>query len=154
VLLTRHRRENVGGGFKQVCEAVRELAQRFVDHRFDYPVCMSPIVRGPVHTRLGGLANVLLIPPQECLSFIALMRKSRLPLTDSGGIQEEAPSLAMPVLAMRDTTELPEGVAAGTVRLVGVDTQRIVADVTRLLTDADAYRLMSDANNPYDYDYG
>lgn len=149
VLLTGHRRENFGTGFEQICEAIAQLAARFPGFRFVYPVHLNPHVRGPVHERLAGLANVVLIPPQDYQLFVALMRHSRLLLTDSGGVQEEAPSLAKPVLVMRDTTERPEGLAAGTVKLVGADAQRIVDEVSLLLTDDEAYRRMSQARNPY-----
>jgi UDP-N-acetylglucosamine 2-epimerase (non-hydrolysing) len=149
VLLTGHRRENFGGGFEQICEAIRDLAGRFPTHRFVYPVHLNPNVKGPVHSRLGGLPNVLLVPPQDYRPFVALMRHATLLLTDSGGVQEEAPSLGKPVLVMRDTTERPEGVDAGTVRLVGADAARIVEEATRLLTDEQAYRRMAEARNPY-----
>jgi UDP-N-acetylglucosamine 2-epimerase (non-hydrolysing) len=149
VLLTGHRRENFGGGFEQICDAIRVLAGRFPSHRLIYPVHLNPNVKGPVHARLAGLPNVLLIAPQEYRAFVALMRHATLLLTDSGGVQEEAPSLGKPVLVMRDTTERPEGVDAGTVRLVGADAARIVSEVTRLLTDPAAYRRMSEAKNPY-----
>lgn len=149
VLLTGHRRENFGGGFEQICDAIRTLAERFPDHRLIYPVHLNPNVKGPVYERLAGLRNVALIPPQEYRTFVALMRHSRLLLTDSGGVQEEAPSLGKPVLVMRDTTERPEGVEAGTVQLVGADAARIVSEVSRLLTDAAAYQAMSEAKNPY-----
>jgi UDP-N-acetylglucosamine 2-epimerase (non-hydrolysing) len=149
VLLTGHRRENFGAGFDQICEAIAQLAMRFPDTRLIYPVHLNPNVQGPVRARLSGLANVHLIPPQEYAPFVALMRHSRLLLTDSGGVQEEAPSLGKPVLVMRDTTERPEGLAAGTVKLVGADARRIVDEVSRLLTDPVAYAEMSQARNPY-----
>lgn len=149
VLLTGHRRENFGSGFEQICEAISRLAARFPHIRLVYPVHLNPNVRGPVHAKLSGLPNVHLIPPQDYPLFVALMRHSQLLLTDSGGVQEEAPSLGKPVLVMRDTTERPEGLAAGTVKLVGADAVRIVDEVTRLLTDPQAYRAMSQARNPY-----
>lgn len=149
VLVTGHRRENFGAGFAHICDALRRLAERFPDHRLIYPVHLNPNVQGTVYERVGGLANVRLIPPQEYRLFVALMQHSRLLLTDSGGVQEEAPSLGKPVLVMRDTTERPEGVAAGTVKLVGANADRIVDEVSRLLTDADAYRAMAAAKNPY-----
>jgi UDP-N-acetylglucosamine 2-epimerase (non-hydrolysing) len=149
VLLTGHRRENFGDGFEQICEAIRCLAERFPSHRFIYPVHLNPNVKGPVHSRVGGLSNVLLIPPQEYRLFVALMSQSQLLLTDSGGVQEEAPSLGKPVLVMRDTTERPEGLDAGTVKLVGANMHRIVDEVSRLLTDERAYRQMAEAKNPY-----
>lgn len=149
VLITGHRRENFGGGFDQICDALASLADRFQDHTFIYPVHLNPNVLKPVHERLGSRANVRLIAPQPYAEFVALMDGSRLILTDSGGVQEEAPSLGKPVLVMRDTTERPEAVEAGTVELVGADAGRIVAGVTRLLTDATVYRRMSEAINPY-----
>lgn len=149
VLITGHRRENFGGGFGQICDALASLADRFQDHSFIYPVHLNPNVLKPVHERLGSRGNVRLIAPQPYAEFVALMAGSRLILTDSGGVQEEAPSLGKPVLVMRDTTERPEAVEAGTVELVGADAGRIVAGVTRLLTDAAIYRRMSEAINPY-----
>lgn len=149
VLLTGHRRENFGGGFQQICEAIRQLASRFPQHRLIYPVHLNPQVQEPVHALLSGLPNVTLIPPQDYRQFVALMRHSTLLLTDSGGVQEEAPSLGKPVLVMRDTTERPEGVDAGTVKLVGAHAGRIVEEVTTLLTDPAAYRAMAEARNPY-----
>jgi UDP-N-acetylglucosamine 2-epimerase (non-hydrolysing) len=149
VLLTGHRRENFGDGFDQICDAIRDLAERFPAYRWIYPVHLNPNVLRPVHQKLGGLENVRLIEPQGYRNFVALMRHSTLLLTDSGGVQEEAPSLGKPVLVMRDTTERPEGVTAGTVKLVGADRGRIVAEVSRLLTDSAAYRLMAEARNPY-----
>jgi UDP-N-acetylglucosamine 2-epimerase (non-hydrolysing) len=149
VLLTGHRRENIGQGFDQICEAVRQLARRFPSHSFVFPVHLNPNVKNAVYSHLGGVGNVQLIPPQEYRSFVALMRHSTLILTDSGGIQEEAPSLAKPVLVMRDSTERPEGVDAGTVQLVGADTDRIVAAVSLLLSDSNAYRRMARSKNPY-----
>jgi UDP-N-acetylglucosamine 2-epimerase (non-hydrolysing) len=149
VLLTGHRRENFGDGFDQICDAIRCLAVRFPSHRFIYPVHLNPNVREPVYARIGGLSNVLLIAPQEYRLFVALMRHSRLLLTDSGGVQEEAPSLGKPVLVMRDTTERPEGVEAGTVKLVGANARLIVDEVSRLLTDPVSYQRMAEARNPY-----
>jgi UDP-N-acetylglucosamine 2-epimerase (non-hydrolysing) len=149
VLLTGHRRENFGGGFEQICDAIRMLAERFPEHRFVYPVHLNPNVKGPVYERVGGLSNVALIAPQEYRAFVALMRQSRLLLTDSGGVQEEAPSLGKPVLVMREETERPEGVAAGTVKLVGANAARIVKEVSLLLTDSAAYSAMANAKNPY-----
>lgn len=149
VLVTGHRRENFGAGFDQICEALATLAGRFPHTRFAYPVHLNPNVRGVVHDRLGALANVRLLPPQPYSEFVALLGACRLVLTDSGGVQEEAPSLGKPVLVMRDTTERPEGVAAGTVRLVGAVAETIVASVTELLTDEAAYRRMAEAANPY-----
>lgn len=149
VLITGHRRENFGGGFDQICDAIARLASRFPGHRFVYPVHLNPNVKGPVHGRLGGRANVALIQPVDYRLFVALMRACRLILTDSGGVQEEAPSLGKPVLVMRDTTERPEGVAAGTVLLTGPDADRIEVHAARLLTDPAAYRTMAEAINPY-----
>jgi len=149
VLLTGHRRENFGEGFAQICDAIGRLAARFPDHRFVYPVHLNPNVKGPVYERVGALPNVRLVPPQEYRLFVALMQQSRLLLTDSGGVQEEAPSLGKPVLVMRDTTERPEGVDAGTVKLVGANADRIVEEVSRLLSDPSAYQAMAEAKNPY-----
>ncbi len=149
VLVTGHRRENFGGGFEQICEALARLARQFPSHRFIYPVHLNPNVQGPVRERLSGLDNVHLIPPQGYRVFVALMAHATLILTDSGGVQEEAPSLGKPVLVMRDTTERPEGVAAGTVRLVGAEADAIVTQAARLLTDEAAYAEMANARNPY-----
>ncbi|QDV72317.1 non-hydrolyzing UDP-N-acetylglucosamine 2-epimerase [Botrimarina mediterranea] len=149
VLVTGHRRENFGTGFEQICEAIATLAARFTDTKFVYPVHLNPNVQEVVHARLGNLTNVRLLPPQPYSEFVALLAASRVVLTDSGGVQEEAPSLGKPVLVMRDTTERPEGVAAGTVRLVGPFADKIVAGVAELLSDEAAYRAMAEASNPY-----
>jgi UDP-N-acetylglucosamine 2-epimerase (non-hydrolysing) len=149
VLVTGHRRENFGHGFDEICRALAQLSERFPDHDFIYPVHLNPNVQGPVYERLGSRKSIRLITPQSYRPFVALMRGCRLVLTDSGGIQEEAPSLGKPVLVMRDTTERPEGVDAGTVKLVGADARRIVDSVSELLTDDAAYRSMSEAVNPY-----
>lgn len=149
VLITGHRRENFGEGIEQICKAVATLAERFADHRFVYPVHLNPNVLVHVNRLLGGLPNVRLIPPQGYRNFVALMAHSRLVLTDSGGVQEEAPSLGKPVLVMRDTTERPEGVAAGTAHLTGTNAEAIVRHATRLLTDEAAYHSMATARNPY-----
>jgi UDP-N-acetylglucosamine 2-epimerase (non-hydrolysing) len=149
VLITGHRRENFGEGIEQICHAIKTLAGRFPDHRFVYPVHLNPNVVVHVHRLLGDLPNVRLIEPQGYRSFVRLMSRCRLVLTDSGGVQEEAPSLGKPVLVMRDTTERPEGVEAGTALLTGPMAPAIVENATRLLTDADAYRAMSTAKNPY-----
>lgn len=149
VLVTGHRRENFGGGFDQITAAITTLAERFPETHFVYPVHLNPNVREVVHERLGALKNVRLLPPQPYSEFVALLAASRVVLTDSGGVQEEAPSLGKPVLVMRDTTERPEGVDAGTVRLVGPVTEAIVDGVTELLTDEAAYRAMAEAVNPY-----
>ncbi len=149
VLVTGHRRENFGGGFEQICDALATLASRYPHFRFIYPVHLNPNVQQPVYARLGDRKNILLIPPQDYSAFVALMAGSTLILTDSGGVQEEAPSLGKPVLVMRDTTERPEGVDAGTVRLVGADAANIVRETVRLLDDAQAYQAMATAKNPY-----
>jgi UDP-N-acetylglucosamine 2-epimerase (non-hydrolysing) len=149
VLITGHRRENFGDGIDQICEAILTLARRFPDHRFVYPVHLNPNVQGAVHARLRGVANVRLIPPQNYRNFVALLTRCRLVLTDSGGVQEEAPSLGKPVLVMRDTTERPEGVAAGTALLTGPRSTVIAEHATKLLTDAAAYQAMATALNPY-----
>jgi UDP-N-acetylglucosamine 2-epimerase (non-hydrolysing) len=149
VLITGHRRENFGRGIEQICNAIAKLAKRFPDHRFVYPVHLNPNVLLHVNRLLGGLPNVKLIPPQGYRNFVALMAHCRLVLTDSGGLQEEAPSLGKPVLVMRGTTERPEGVAAGTALLTDTNAQAIIKHVTRLLTDATAYRSMVTAKNPY-----
>jgi UDP-N-acetylglucosamine 2-epimerase (non-hydrolysing) len=149
VLITGHRRENFGRGFQQICAALAALAQRFADHDFIYPVHLNPNVQGPVQALLGGIGNIRLVAPQPYSEFVALMQSCRLVLTDSGGIQEEAPSLGKPVLVMRDTTERPEGIQAGTVQLVGADTAQIVDGVSRLLLDSEAYARMARAANPY-----
>lgn len=153
VLITGHRRENFGSGFESICRAIRDLAKQFVSTQFVYPVHLNPAVREPVNRILRAAAsergNIHLIEPLPYLAFVALMNRATLILTDSGGVQEEAPSLGKPVLVMRDTTERPEAVAAGTVRLVGTDTSTIVREVSRLLTDAKAYEQMARAMNPY-----
>lgn len=149
VLITGHRRENFGDGFERICAAIRSLAIDFSDVDFVYPVHLNPNVREPVGRLLQGLANVHLIEPQDYLPFVYLMTRSHIILTDSGGIQEEAPSLGKPVLVMRDTTERPEAVAAGTVRLVGTDGKKIIETMTTLLTNEIEYNRMSFANNPY-----
>jgi UDP-N-acetylglucosamine 2-epimerase (non-hydrolysing) len=149
VLVTGHRRENFGDGFERICTALRLLAQRYPDVDFVYPVHLNPNVQEPVNRLLSGNANVYLIEPQDYLPFVYLMTRSTLILTDSGGIQEEAPSLGKPVLVMRDTTERPEAVAADTVRLVGTDVEQICSQVSLLLDDPTAYCKMSKAHNPY-----
>lgn len=149
ILITGHRRENFGDGIEQICRAVAILAGRFPQHSLVYPVHLNPSVLGHVNRLLGGLSNVRLIAPQGYRNFVALLAHCRLVLTDSGGIQEEAPSLGKPVLVMRDTTERPEGVAAGTALLTGPHSTAIVEHATRLLTDEAAYRLMATARNPY-----
>jgi len=149
VLVTAHRRENFGAGFESLCRGIAALARRFPDVDFVYPVHLNPHVREPVNRILSGKPNVHLIRPLGYLPFVALMERCHLVLTDSGGVQEEAPSLGKPVLVMRDTTERPEAVAMGTVRLVGADTHAIVQHVSELLQDRHAYDAMSRAVNPY-----
>ncbi|ATG15819.1 TPA: non-hydrolyzing UDP-N-acetylglucosamine 2-epimerase [Providencia alcalifaciens] len=149
LLVTGHRRESFGGGFERICHALADIAQAHPDVQVVYPVHLNPNVSEPVKRILHGIDNIILISPQEYLPFVYLMNHAYLILTDSGGIQEEAPSLGKPVLVMRDTTERPEAVDAGTVRLVGTDTQTIVNEVNRLLTDEAEYHEMSRAHNPY-----
>lgn len=149
VLITGHRRENFGTGFESMSRAISMLADQFLDHYFVYPVHLNPNVREPVYRLLGNKQNVLLIEPLNYLQFVYLMTKSYLILTDSGGIQEEAPSLGKPVLVMRDTTERPEGITAGTVKLVGNQTDSIVYSVSELLNNKESYSLMSSRTNPY-----
>lgn len=153
VLVTGHRRENFGAGFRSICMALKELAERFADVDFVYPMHLNPNVRRPISEIFGAgrgrAANLFFIEPLEYLSFVRLMSQAHVVLTDSGGIQEEAPGLGKPVLVMRDTTERPEAVDAGTVKLVGTDRTRIVDEMARLLTDDDAYSEMSRAVNPY-----
>jgi len=149
ILVTGHRRESFGDGFERICAALKEIAEEHSDVQIVYPVHLNPNVEKPVNRLLGGLDNVFLIPPQDYLPFVYLMNSSYLILTDSGGVQEEAPSLGKPVLVMRDTTERPEAVAAGTVELVGTDSIRIVEQVSRLLNDASEYEKMTRAHNPY-----
>ena len=149
VLITGHRREHFGKGFDEICEAIAGLARAFPDYRFVYPVHLNPNVKDHVSRLLGELPNVKLIPPQGYKQFVALMSRCRLVLTDSGGVQEEAPGLGKPVLVMRDTTERPEGVAVGTALLTGPSAANIIEHATRLLTDQDAYDLMASAQNPY-----
>ncbi len=149
VLITGHRRENFGDGIEQICRAITILAGRFPNYSFVYPVHLNPSVLLHVNRLLGGLSNVRLIAPQGYRNFVALLAHCRLVLTDSGGIQEEAPSLGKPVLVMRDTTERPEGVSAGTALLTGPNSATIVEHATRLLTDEAAYRSMATAKNPY-----
>jgi UDP-N-acetylglucosamine 2-epimerase (non-hydrolysing) len=148
ILVTGHRRENFGGGFENICQALNSLAERD-DTEIVYPVHLNPNVQEPVNRILGGLSNIFLIEPQDYLPFVYLMNRSTLILTDSGGIQEEAPTLGKPVLVMRDTTERPEAVTAGTVKLVGTSPDRIFQETNLLLEDATKYREMSFAHNPY-----
>ena len=153
VLITGHRRENFGDGFINMCQAIKTLSGKYPDVDFVYPMHLNPNVRKPIHEVFGedlsGLKNMFFIEPLEYLSFVYLMEKSTIVLTDSGGIQEEAPGLGKPVLVMRDTTERPEALEAGTVKLVGTDFDRIVGEVSRLLDDQDYYGMMSEAVNPY-----
>lgn len=149
ILVTGHRRESFGRGFENICQALYEVADIFPDVDIVYPVHLNPNVREPVNRLLAGIDNIHLIEPLDYLPFVYLMSRSYLILTDSGGIQEEAPSLGKPVLVMRDVTERPEAVAAGTVRLVGADTSAIVSNLRALLTDQAAYQSMAYAHNPY-----
>lgn len=149
ILVTGHRRESFGRGFENICQALSEVADIFPDVDIVYPVHLNPNVREPVNRLLAGIDNIHLIEPLDYLPFVYLMNRSYLILTDSGGIQEEAPSLGKPVLVMRDVTERPEAVAAGTVRLVGADTSAIVSNLRTLLTDQAAYQSMAYAHNPY-----
>jgi UDP-N-acetylglucosamine 2-epimerase (non-hydrolysing) len=149
VLVTGHRRESFGDGIRQICDAITTLARRYPDHRFVYPVHLNPNVKEHVDRLLGGVTNVRLIAPQGYRNFVALLSRCRLVLTDSGGVQEEAPSLGKPVLVMRDTTERPEGVTAGTARLVGKRADTIVEHTVHLLEDRSAYESMANAVNPY-----
>ena len=149
VLITGHRRENFGQGFLQICEALRSLAHSFPEVHFVYPVHLNPAVQQPVFELLQALPNVHLLPPLEYEPFLLLLNRSYFVLTDSGGIQEEAPSLGKPVLVMREVTERPEAVTAGTVRLVGANCERIVANVAELLSDSNRFAEMSKAHNPY-----
>lgn len=149
ILVTGHRRESFGDGFERICEALVEVAQQNSDVDIVYPVHLNPNVREPVNRLLSGIHNIHLIEPLDYLPFVSLMSRAYIILTDSGGIQEEAPSLGKPVLVMRDTTERPEAVDAGTVKLVGTDTGNIVRELNRLLGDQDAYSAMSHAHNPY-----
>ena len=150
VLITGHRRENFGEGFRYICNAIVRLAENHPEIHFVYPVHLNPNVRRPVFDIVGrDRSNVHLVPPQAYLPFVALMKRAYVILTDSGGVQEEAPSLGKPVLVMRETTERPEAVAAGTCRLVGTDENAIVGGIERLLSDSEEYERMSRASNPY-----
>lgn len=153
VLITGHRRENFGEGFISMCQAIKSLTVKYPDVDFVYPMHLNPNVRKPIHEvfgeNLNHLPNMFFIEPLEYLSFVYLMEKSTIVLTDSGGIQEEAPGLGKPVLVMRDTTERPEALEAGTVKLVGTDYDKIVKEVSSLLTDVKVYETMSKAVNPY-----
>lgn len=153
MLITGHRRENFGDGFIHICTAIRDLKNKYSDVDFVYPMHLNPNVRKPIHEVFGedliNLGNMFFIEPLEYLSFVYLMEKSTIVLTDSGGIQEEAPSLGKPVLVMRDTTERPEALTAGTVKLVGANYNTIVNEVSILLDDVVEYEKMSKAVNPY-----
>jgi UDP-N-acetylglucosamine 2-epimerase (non-hydrolysing) len=153
ILITGHRRENFGQGFIQMCQAIKTLTEKYPEVDFIYPMHLNPNVRKPIHQvfkeKLDSLGNMFFIEPLEYIEFVTLMERSHIVLTDSGGIQEEAPSLGKPVLVMRDTTERPEAVTAGTVKLVGTDYDTIVNSVTTLLEDNNAYLQMSLAINPY-----
>ncbi len=149
ILVTGHRRESFGGGFERICEALVEIATAHPDTQVLYPMHLNPNVREPVNRILKNVDNVHLIEPQDYLPFVYLMNQAHIIVTDSGGVQEEAPSLGKPVLVMRDTTERPEAVEAGTVKLVGTDKARIVSEVNNLLTNAQEYQSMSRAHNPY-----
>ncbi|WP_319021292.1 non-hydrolyzing UDP-N-acetylglucosamine 2-epimerase [Pseudoalteromonas nigrifaciens] len=149
ILVTGHRRESFGGGFERICEALAQTAKAHPDCQILYPVHLNPNVQEPVKRILNDVNNVHLIEPQQYLPFVYLMNRSHIILTDSGGIQEEAPSLGKPVLVMRDTTERPEAVDAGTVRLVGTDVTKITSALNELLTNDESYKTMSRAHNPY-----
>jgi UDP-N-acetylglucosamine 2-epimerase (non-hydrolysing) len=149
ILITGHRRENFGEGFKNICEAISELATRYKDFEFVYPVHLNPNVRKPVYEILSGHKNIHLIKPLDYLPFVSLMDMSKIILTDSGGVQEEAPSLGKPVLVMRGNTERPEGIDAGTVKLVGTRKEKIVKETERLLDNKSEYDKMANAVNPY-----
>lgn len=149
ILVTGHRRESFGGGFERICEALAQTAKQHPNVQILYPMHLNPNVREPVNRILGEVANVILIEPQQYLPFIYLMSRSHIILTDSGGIQEEAPSLGKPVLVMRDTTERPEAVTAGTVKLVGTNVEKITDSLDSLLNDEESYKEMSFAHNPY-----
>lgn len=149
ILVTGHRRENFGQGFLNICNGLANIAKKYQNVQIVYPVHLNPNVQKPVNELLSGISNIYLIEPQDYLPFVYLMNRSYLILTDSGGIQEEAPSLGKPVLVMRDTTERPEAVEAGTVKLVGTDAKIIEKSVTDLIENNDLYQLMAEAHNPY-----
>jgi UDP-N-acetylglucosamine 2-epimerase (non-hydrolysing) len=150
LLVTAHRRENFGAPLENICEALAALSAQYQnDLRIVYPVHLNPNVQEPVYRLLAGIPNIFLMPPLDYLPMVNLMKRARVVLTDSGGLQEEAPGLGVPVLVMREVTERPEGVAAGTVRLVGTDSQRIVTECSRLLDDDEAHAQMARAVNPY-----
>ena len=152
-MITGHRRENFGDGFIHICTAIRDLKNKYPEVDFVYPMHLNPNVRKPIHEVFGenlkNIENMFFIEPLQYLEFVCLMEKATIVLTDSGGIQEEAPGLGKPVLVMRDTTERPEALSSGTVRLVGTDYDRIMNEVSTLLDDSEAYAKMSQAVNPY-----
>jgi UDP-N-acetylglucosamine 2-epimerase (non-hydrolysing) len=149
VLITGHRRENFGEGFINICKAIHELSNKYPKYNFIYPVHLNPKVQDPVKKMLGNLKNVILLEPQTYLPFVSLMMNSKIILTDSGGVQEEAPSLGKPVLVMRENTERPEAVTAGTVKLVGTNKQKIIEEVSILIENSNIYDTMANAINPY-----
>ena len=150
VLITAHRRENFGTPLENICAAIRRLAEVYADDvRFVYPVHLNPNVQDTVYRLLDGVPNITLLPPLDYLPFVHLLKRAALVLTDSGGLQEEAPAFGVPVLVLRDVTERPEGIEAGTVKLVGTDTERIITQTRRLLDDPQAYANMAHAVNPY-----
>jgi UDP-N-acetylglucosamine 2-epimerase (non-hydrolysing) len=149
VLITGHRRENFGDGFKNICKAIKTLAEKFSKVEFIYPVHLNPNVQEPVYSLLDKQKNIHLIEPLGYLPFVALMNRATIILTDSGGVQEEAPSLGKPVLVMRETTERPEAVEMGTVKLVGINKEKIIDNISKLLTDEKAYNAMANTVNPY-----
>lgn len=149
ILITGHRRENFGSGFENICEAIKELALNYPNFNFVYPVHLNPQVQGPVYSLLTGLENIYLIAPLDYIQFTSLLADCHLVLTDSGGVQEEAPSLGKPVLVMRDTTERQEAITSGVAKLVGTDKEVIVTEVSRLIDDKEEYRRMSSTQNPY-----
>jgi UDP-N-acetylglucosamine 2-epimerase (non-hydrolysing) len=149
VLITGHRRESFGNGFENICEAIRQLSLRYPNYNFVYPVHLNPNVQEPVHRLLSGLSNVYLIAPLDYIDFTRLMVSSYLILTDSGGVQEEAPSLGKPVLIMRETTERMEAVTCGAARLVGTDIEKIINNASELIEKEEVYRKMSNAGNPF-----
>ena len=149
ILITGHRRENFGEGFENICNAIAKLANDFKDYEFIYPVHLNPNVQKPVFGILSGYKNIHLIKPLDYLPFVSVMDKSKIILTDSGGVQEEAPSLGKPVLVMRENSERPEGVEAGTVKIVGTSKETIISETAKLINDADEYAKMATAINPY-----
>jgi UDP-N-acetylglucosamine 2-epimerase (non-hydrolysing) len=149
ILVTGHRRESFGEGFESICLALKAISEAHDDVEIIYPVHLNPNVREPVNRILSNIPRIHLVEPQEYVSFVYLMNRSHLIITDSGGVQEEAPSLGKPVLVLRDTTERPEAIEAGTVKLVGTNTKNIIAEVSGLLNCISAYELMSGSHNPY-----